>query len=1024
MATRKLVVEIIDAQQLLPKDGTGTSSPYVVADFDGQRKKTRTVHRDLNPKWNEVLEFHVSRPKNMAGEVLEIDVYHDKHVGPTRRNNFLGRLRLDSGQFVRQGEEALIYYPLERKSLLNWVQGEIGLKIYYLDEPIPAPVEEQPPPPPPAEEQQPPPPASAEEQPAPAPAPAAEAEAPPPPEPPLPESAPENPPEPQSPPETNPAPENPPPPAPETTTEQPTANASADPPLEPIPGENAPANYGRESNTSAIPMQYGPHLRQRIFTPATPDVYPREIATSHTDRGQRERSSFDLVDKMEFLFVRVVKARCLSDPQPAAPFVKIEVSGRTARCGPARKMATCEWEETFAFGREIAASASTLEVSVWDSPESSNSEGSAPEVFLGGVCFDLLEIPTRVLPDSPLAPQWYRLEGGESPTGVSGDVMLAVWFGTQADESFPGAWYSDTAVGASCRSKVYISPKLWYLRTTVIEAQDLPHGTGICVRAQLGFQILKTRKSTTRNGSLSWNEDLVLVAAEPFEEQLALTVESFAGKDTSVLGQVLVPLTGIERRVDNRLVASRWLDVGESGQAGTYQGRLHVRLCFDGGYHVMDEWTHLSSDFRPTAKQLWRPAIGKLELGILGGRNLLPMKTKNGKGSTDAYCVAKYGEKWVRTRTMTDSLDPVWNEQYTWQVYDPCTTLTVSMFDNWQIYADVAEPEKRVKPECRIGKVRIRVSALESGKVYKNSYPLMLLLPPGLKRMGELDLAVRFSRVSELEVLHAYMQPLLPPMHYIRPMGITQQEALRNVAARIVAQRLARAEPPLRREAVLYMLEADAHAWSIRRTRANWYRIVNVLSPAVEVLRWTDDVRRWRNPATSMLVHFLAVLLVCFPELIVPTLFCYVFFLGTWNYKYKPRSPPQIDAKLSLADVAEGDDLDEEFDPIPSVRPPEVVRARYDRLRLLAARVQTVLGDLAAQGERVQALVCWRDPRATGIFLGMCFLAAAVLYLVPLKVVAIIFVFYCLRHPMFRDPMPAPVLSFLRRLPSLSERVV
>ncbi|CAN6439921.1 unnamed protein product [Victoria cruziana] len=1021
MASRKLVVEITDAQQLLPKDGTGTSSPYAVADFDGQRKKTRTVHRDLNPKWNEVLEFQVSSPSDMAGEVLEIDVFHDKHVGPTRRNNFLGRVRLDSGQFVRKGEEALIYYPLERKSLLNWVQGEIGLKIYYFEEQSPpppaAPVEEQPPP----AAEQPPPPPSAEEQPPPPSG--AEAPTPPPPEPPLPETAPENPSGPQSPPESNPVPENPQPP-PETTTQESTSNAPANPPSEAIPEENAPTNDERESDTSPIPMQYGPHLRRKIFTPATPDVYPREIAASYTDGGQRERSLFDLVDKMEYLFVRVVKARCLGDPPPAAPFVKIEVSGRTARSGTARKTATCEWQETFAFGRETAASAPTLEVSVWDTPESGNSEGSAPEVFLGGVCFDLLEIPTRVPPDSPLAPQWYRLEGGESPIAVSGDVMLAVWFGTQADESFPEAWHSDTAGGASSRSKVYISPKLWYLRATVIEAQDLPLGPGICVRAQLGFQILKTRKSTTRNGSFSWNEDLVFVAAEPFEDQLALTVESFAGKDSSVLGQVLVPLTGIERRVDNRLVASRWLDVGESGQAGTYRGRLHVRLCFDGGYHVMDEWTHLSSDFRPTAKQLWRPAVGKLELGVRGGRNILPMKTKNGKGSTDAYCVAKYGEKWIRTRTITDSLDPVWNEQYTWLVYDPCTTLTVSVLDNWQMYADMAEPEKRVKPECRIGKVRIRVSALESGKVYRDFYPLALLLPTGLKRMGELDLAVRFSRASELEVLSAYVQPPLPPMHYLRPMGMMQQEALRNVAARIVAQRLARAEPPLRREAVLYMLEADAQAWSMRRTRANWYRIVNVLSPAVDVLRWTDDVRRWSNPATSVLVHFLAVLLVCFPELIIPTLFCYVFFIGTWNYKYRPRSPPQIDAKLSLADLAEGDDLDEEFDPIPSIQPPDIVRARYDRLRLLAVRVQTVLGDLAAQGERVQALICWRDPRATGIFIGMCFLAAGVLYLGPPKVVAIAFIFYCLRHPMFRDPMPPPVLSFLRRLPSLSERVV
>ncbi len=55
----------------------------------------------------------------------------------------------------------------------------------------------------------------------------------------------------------------------------------------------------------------------------------------------------------------------------------------------------------------------------------------------------------------------------------SGEIMVAVWWGTQADEAFPEAWHSDTGGHAHFRSKVYLSPKLWYLRVNVIEAQDL-----------------------------------------------------------------------------------------------------------------------------------------------------------------------------------------------------------------------------------------------------------------------------------------------------------------------------------------------------------------------------------------------------------------------------------------------------------------------------------------------------------------------------------------------------------------------
>ncbi|KAI4348465.1 hypothetical protein L6164_009188 [Bauhinia variegata] len=147
----KLIVEVVEASNLLPKDEHGTSSPYAVVDFYGQRKKTPTAIRDLNPTWNATLAFDVGhgKPSDIFGHVLELNVFHDKNHGPTRRNGFLGRIRLSSDQFVRKGEEALMYCPLEKKGLFNLVQGFIGLKVYLVDEEIPHP------PAPPAEEMKP-----------------------------------------------------------------------------------------------------------------------------------------------------------------------------------------------------------------------------------------------------------------------------------------------------------------------------------------------------------------------------------------------------------------------------------------------------------------------------------------------------------------------------------------------------------------------------------------------------------------------------------------------------------------------------------------------------------------------------------------------------------------------------------------------------------------------------------------------------------------------------------------------------
>ncbi|KAM7273116.1 hypothetical protein ACFE04_027780 [Oxalis oulophora] len=1065
---RKLIVEVIEARGLAPKDGKGTSSPYVIIDYYGQRRRTRTVVSDLNPTWNEVLEFNVSNSSKkqtdqdqlVFGDMLELDVLHDKNYGPTRRNNFLGRIRLSSTQFVSKGEEALIHYGLEKKNWYNWIQGEIGLKIYYAEEELPPP---PPPPPLPAVEE-----VKAESE--------AEASIPP-------ESASSPPSVPAvDPPENGEhappdvAPPDPPedtPPAPEENVPQPAENAATEiisQPPPPPPADQSPSpipstpehvhqpppppedkedivieptettikwapqqpsqnDFIMQAPSIARSMSEAGHLKVPVINGPQPIPRSASVASFMSDfsdqSGPIERSSFDLVEKMHYVFVRVVKARYL--PTNGNPVVKITVSSKSIRSKPARKANFFEWDQTFAFSRDAPDSSSILEISVWD-PLGPITDGAGNAKFMGGICFDVTEVPLRDPPDSPLATQWYRLEGGGAHRG---DLMLATWIGTQADESFPDAWKTDTAGDVNSRAKVYLSPKLWYLRATVLEAQDiLPltalKETSLQVRAQLGFQFQKTKATVTRNGIPLWNEDLLFVASEPFSDQLVFTLDSRQPKGIITLGAARVPLCSIERRVDDRHVASRWFNLEDpKDEKRVYKGRLHLKLCFDGGYHVMDEAVHVCSDYRPTARQLWKPPVGTVELGIIGCKNLLPMKTINGKGSTDAYCVGKYGPKWVRTRVVADHLEPRWNEQYTWKVYDPCTVLTIGVFDSWGGFESDGEKEA-TRPDIRIGKVRIRISTLQTGRVYRNSYPMILLGNAGLKRMGELEVAVRFIRTAPtLDFLHVYSQPLLPLMHHIKPFGGGQQEMLRSIASKIVSVHLSRSEPPLRREIVLYMLDADSHSFSMRKIRANWCRIINVIAGLIDILRWIDDTRVWKNPTSTTLVHALLIILVWFPNLIIPTLSFYVFVVGAWNYRFKSRAPlPHFDPKLSLADSVDREELDEEFDGLPSNRPPELVRARYDKLRALGTRLQIMLGDAATQGERVQAMVTWRDPRATGIFIGLCFLVAMILYLVPSKMVAMAFGFYYFRHPIFRDRMPSPALNFFKRLPSLSDRLM
>lgn len=755
--------------------------------------------------------------------------------------------------------------------------------------------------------------------------------------------------------------------------------------------------------------------------------------------SERVTSTYDLVEQMYYLYVRVVKARDLP-PNPVTgscdPYVEVKLGNYKGKTQRFEKRTNPEWHQVFAFSKEKMQS-TVLEVFVRDREMVTRDE------YLGKVIFDMNEVPTRVPPDSPLAPQWYRLEDRQGQTKLKGEIMLAVWMGTQADEAFPESWHSDAASVQgegvySVRSKVYVSPKLWYLRVNIIEAQDVEsHDKSqlpqVFVKAQVGNQILKTKLSPTKTTNPFWNEDLVFVAAEPFEEQLVLTIgnKASASKD-ELVGRINLPLHIFEKRLDHRAVHSRWFNLerfgfgvieGERRKELKFSTRVHIRACLEGGYHVLDESTMYISDQRPTARQLWKQPIGILEVGILSAQGLPSTKPKDSRGTTDAYCVAKYGLKWVRTRTILDSSNPKWNEQYTWEVYDPCTVITLGVFDNCHLGSS-EKPTAGPGKDSRFGKVRIRLSTLETDRIYTQSYPLLVLQPSGVKKMGELQLAFRFTCLSLTHMVYLYGRPLLPKMHYLHPFTVTQLDSLRYQAMNIVASRLGRAEPPLRKEVVEYMLDVDSHMWSMRRSKANFFRVVSLFSGMISMSKWLGEVCQWKNPVTSILAHVLFCILICYPELILPTIFLYMFLIGIWNFRFRPRHPLHMDTKISWAEAVHPDELDEEFDTFPTSKSQDIIRMRYDRLRSVAGRIQTVVGDMATQGERVQALLSWRDIRATSLFIVFCLCAAVILYVTPFKMVALIAGLYLMRHPRFRSKMPSVPSNFFRRLPSKADTLL
>ncbi|XVE55027.1 hypothetical protein DITRI_Ditri03aG0128100 [Diplodiscus trichospermus] len=1022
----KLVVEVIDAYDLMPKDGQGSASPFVEVEFDEQRQRTQIKHKDLNPSWHEKLVFNVNNPRDLSNKIVDVTVYNDRKDSHGHHKNFLGRVRI-SGVYLLSSESASTVqrYPLDKRGLFSHIKGDIELKLYLVHDATSHQAE----------------PVRAN-----------------------PTIIPENE-------ETGHFQETQ---FQETPFQEINTNnfdeeeikvqgkkkknkkeqevrtfhsigtgtgntpSSAPPPMsggmgfsamkEKAPGVETRADFAKAAAPSVMHMQMPRQNPEFMLVETSPPL----AARLRYRGGDKTSTTYDLVEQMHFLYVNVVKAKDLPVMDISGsldPYVEVKLGNYKGLTKHLEKNQNPVWNQIFAFSKERVQS-NLLEVTVKD-------KDIGKDDFVGKVVFDVLEIPLRFPPDSPLAPQWYKLADKKGQKIKHGEIMLAVWMGTQADESFPEAWHSDAhnishSNMANTRSKVYFSPKLYYLRIHVIEAQDLvPHDKGRIpdpyAKVILGNQIRPTRPAQ-RTVNPVWDEELMFVASEPFEDYIIISVEDRIGpgKD-EILGLVRIPVRDVPQRFETgKPPDPRWLSLqkhsfaeqGGEKRKEKFASRIFLRFFLEAGYHVLDESTHFSSDLQPSSKHLRKQSIGILEIGILSAKNLQPMKIKEGK-TTDAYCVAKYGNKWVRTRTLLDTLSPRWNEQYTWEVYDPCTVITIGVFDN--AHANGSKDDAR---DQKIGKVRVRLSTLETDRVYTHYYPLLVLTPSGLKKQGELHLALRFTCIAWANMLVQYGRPLLPKMHYVNPIPVRHIDWLRHQAMQIVAARLQRAEPPLRREVVEYMLDVDYHMWSLRRSKANFHRIMSLLSGVGVVCKWFNDICYWRNPITTCLVHVLFLILVCYPELILPTIFLYLFVIGIWNYRFKPKHPPHMDVRLSQADSVHPDELDEEFDTFPTTKPSDIVRMRYDRLRSIAGRVQTVVGDLASQGERAQAILSWRDPRATAIFIIFSLIWAVFIYITPFQVVAVLFGLYWLRHPRLRSKLPSVPVNFFKRLPSKADMLL
>jgi hypothetical protein len=996
----KLVVEVVGAHDLPARRGRVT--PFVQVAFGGQRHATGVRPGEANPTWNETVVFVVDAiVGRLSDRSIDVGVYHRRASGG---KSCLGRVRLFGAAVAPSAEEAvLLRCPLDKPRFFAPARGEVALRLYLAPYGPPATL-----------------------------AAAGNAYS-----------------------------------STYATTFNDTASMAGGP--ETVVGgadtQSSPAPVTKKKEPvqepavhvfNSIPTQSS--TGSLIFPPPPPPSMPPPTGAAKASKkaapgtaGDAKAAEYLMVDKLEFLYVNVVRARGLSGTDLTLgtdPYVEVRVGNYSAVTRHLVRNHEPEWNQVFAFSKDqlqadnVELIVKDKNLIVWDS-------------IVGKADLSIAEVPSLALPNRPLAPQWYRLKGAKGQW-TGGEVNVAAWKGSQSDEAFAGALHAgahDLALPAvaATQTKSYYAPRLCYLRCHVIAAQDLVHPESsrrsrmsVLARVQLGAQRLSTRASP----SARWDENFFLVAAWPFDEPLEIAVMDIASPERhELLGEVTFPRGSIKVQQFDKTKfmppAPLWYDLNlprssdgggdgegdarDRGRRHDFSRKIQLRVYYDAAYHVLDEAMSYASDFQPSAKSLRSQAIGVLELAVLRATGLRSTKRPNGgRVAVNAYCVAKYGHKWIRTRTLLDTASPSWQEQFTFDVFDPCTVLTVALFDNSQL-SD--EASRRGDTDAPLGKVRIRVSTLASGRTYEQPYSLFVVHPTGLLRCGELHLAVRFTHTAWLNMISLYLRPMLPNQHFAKPIPTHLVPRLRRHAADAIASRLARAEPPLLPGVVHYVLRdpstyprpdvSQDYAYSMRRSLAACARLRDVLAPLAAFGRWFRGVRDWDNPVTTVLVLIVFFVLVWMPSLIISTFFLYLFSLGVWNFWRRPARPAQME---HYSDGVPQAMFEEEFDAgFPSGTTPEALHERYWRLRGTATSIQVFIGDVASKGERVHALLAWRDGRATVIALVVVAALTVVTYAVPFRALVSVTGVYVMRHPLLRRKEPSALMSFFRRLPSDAE---